>query len=148
MEVIEALGDAGRVGTSHLNVLPQELACADALPLEVLSKSLQVFLTARTWGTHQENAAHLVHLDFLEKELERVLGSLDDELLEVVLKEFVDLMLVQVLLNRLHVVELLHFIHLAFGVVSQSCLQRAAKLLKFESKFIYNHSVFSFVPLL
>ena len=72
-----------------------------------------MLLTARTWRAHQKDPTHLVHLDFLEEELERVLGSLHNELLEVVLEHLVDLVLVQVVLNRLHVVELLHFIHLA-----------------------------------
>lgn len=53
----------------------------------------------------------MVHLDLLEKELEGVLGASDNQLLEEVLKQLVDLVVVQVTFNRLHVVELLHLVH-------------------------------------
>jgi len=117
LEIVEASGDASGMRSSRLDVLSQDLAHADALPVEVLSQSFEIFLTAATWGAHQENSPGLVHLDFLEQELEGVLGSLNDQLLEVILEHLVDLMLVQVLLNRLHVVELLHLIHLMLSQI-------------------------------
>ena len=110
--VVEAGGDAGGVGSVRLHVLAEELAGRDALPLEVLGDGLQVLLAAAAGGAQQENAANLVHLDLLEKELERILGAGHNELLEQVLEQLVDLVLFQVLLNRLHVVELLHLVHL------------------------------------
>ena len=96
----------------RLDVLAEQLASADALPLEVLGDSFKVLLTAAAWSAKKENTAHLVHLDLLKEELERVLRASNDQLLEKVLEELVDLVLLKVLLNRLHVVELLHLVHL------------------------------------
>ena len=59
----------------------------------------------------------MVHLDLLEKELEGVLGASDNQLLEEVLKQLVDLVVVQVTFNRLHVVELLHLVHILYSSV-------------------------------
>ena len=59
----------------------------------------------------------MVHLDLLEKELKRVIRSGDDKLLEKILKELVNLVLVQIVLNRLHVVELLHLVHILYSSV-------------------------------
>ena len=110
--VVEAGGDAGGVRAVRLDVLAEQLASADALPLEVLGDSFKVLLTAAAGSAKKENTAHLVHLDLLKKELERVLRASNDQLLEKVLEELVDLALLKVLLNRLHVVELLHLVHL------------------------------------
>ena len=109
--VVEAGGDACGVGAVRLDVLAEQLASADALPLEVLGDSFKVLLTAATGSAKKENTADLVHLDLLQEELEGVLGAGNDELLEEVFEELVDLVLLEVLLNRLHVVELLHLIH-------------------------------------
>ena len=109
--VVEAGGDACGVGAVRLDVLAEQLASADALPLEVLGDSFKVLLTAAAGSAKKENTADLVHLDLLEKELEGILGAGDDQLLEQVLEQLVHLVLLQVLLNRLHVVELLHFVH-------------------------------------
>ena len=70
-------------------------------------------MALRAWSSEEEDAAHLVHLDLLKKELERVLRSRHNNLLQEVFKKLIDLVLFQVLLDRLHVVELLHFVHLA-----------------------------------
>ena len=114
--VVEAGGDACGVGAVRLNVLAEQLASADTLPLEVLGDSFKVLLTAAARSAKKENTADLVHLDLLQEELEGVLGAGNDELLEEVFEELVDLVLLEVLLNRLHVVELLHLVHLCLFV--------------------------------
>ena len=80
--VVEALANAFGVRTGGLDVLSEELARRNAFPLEVLGKSLQVFLAAGTGSSHQENASHLLHLDLLQNELHGVFGTSDDKLLE------------------------------------------------------------------
>ena len=104
----------------RLDVLAEQLASADTLPLEVLGDSFKVLLTATAGSAKKENTAYLVHLDLLKQELERVLRASNDQLLEKVLEELVDLALLKVLLNRLHVVEFLHLVHLCFFVRIQS----------------------------
>ena len=118
--VVEAGGDACGVGAVRLDVLAEQLASADALPLEVLGDSFKVLLTAAAGSAKKENTADLVHLDLLQEELEGVLGAGNDELLEEVFEELVDLVLLEVLLNRLHVVELLHLVHLCLFVCANS----------------------------
>ena len=53
----------------------------------------------------------LIHLDLLEEELMRVIRARNNELLEQVFKELIHLILFEIVLNRLHVVEFLHLIH-------------------------------------
>ena len=91
--VVEAGRDAGGVRAVRLDVLAEQLASADALPLEILSDSFKVLLTAAARSAKKENTAYLVHLDLLKQELERVLRASNDQLLEKVLKELVDLAL-------------------------------------------------------
>lgn len=92
-------------------MLTEELADRDALPFKVLADGLHVLLTLATRGTKEEHTADLVHLDLLEEEFEGFLRAGHDQLLKEVLKELIHLVLFQVLLNRLHVVELLHLVH-------------------------------------
>ncbi len=115
--IVEALADALGMRTAGLDVLSEELASRNAFPLEVLRKGLQVFLAAGAGRSHQENTSHLLHLDLLKNELHGVLGTGHDKLLKQILEKLVNLVLVQVLLNRLHVVELLHFLHFRFQIL-------------------------------
>lgn len=79
--IVEALANALGMRTAGLDVLSEELASRNAFPLEVLGKSLQVFLAAGARRSHQENASHLLHLDLLQNELHGVLGTSNDKLL-------------------------------------------------------------------
>ena len=56
--MFEALLYAGGVGAVGLHVLAEELASRDALPFEVLGKSLKVFLTVGARGAEEEDAAN------------------------------------------------------------------------------------------
>ena len=52
-----------------------------------------------------------LRLNLLKKEFKGLLWLVDDQLLEEVLKHLVDLVLFEVLLDRLHVVKFLEFVH-------------------------------------
>lgn len=58
------------------------------------------------------NRRTLLLLELVGDEVKRVVGLVDDDLLEEVLEELVDLLLFKVRLDLLHVVEFLEFVHL------------------------------------
>ena len=62
LEVVEALLDAICVGATGLDMVTEKLSRADAFPLEVLGEGFEVFLSVRSGGAEQENAANLVSL--------------------------------------------------------------------------------------
>lgn len=95
-----------------LDVFSEKFASSDAFPFEVFGQGLQVFLAAAARSSHKENTAHGIHLDLLQDKLERVFGAGNDELLQKILEKLIDLVFIEVLFNRLHVVELLHLVHL------------------------------------
>ena len=112
LEVVEALSDASGVWATVLDVLTEELSDSNAFPFEVLADCLHIFLALASGGTKKEDSANLVHFDLLKEELKRIIRTGNDKLLKKVFEKFVDLIFLKVLLDRLHVVELLHFVHL------------------------------------
>lgn len=59
----------------------------------------------------------LLLLKFVGDEVERLVGLVDDQLFQEVLEELVDLLLLEVRLDLLHVVEFLQFVH--FKIITQ-----------------------------
>ena len=111
LEIVEALLDAISVGTSSLDMIAKELASADTFPFEVLGESLEVLLTVRSWCTEQEYASNLLLLNLLKHELKRVIGSRHNQLLEKVFEELIHSVVLEVLLDGVHIVELLFLVH-------------------------------------
>ena len=58
LEAVEALLNADSMRALGLDVLAEELARRDALPLKVLGKRLQVLLSAGTGSAKEEDAAN------------------------------------------------------------------------------------------
>ena len=103
-----------------MNVFAEDFADGDLLPMEVTRDLLQMLLSIAAGGTEEEDAANLAHLDPLQQELIGLIWARYNHLLQEILEQFIHLVLLQVRLDRLHVVELLHLVHRVFFSVTKS----------------------------
>ena len=92
-------------------MIAEELARANTLPFEVLGEGFEVFLAVSSWCTKQEYATNLVLLYLRKHKLEGVIGARHNQLLEKVLKELIHSVVLEVFLNRVHIVKLLILVH-------------------------------------
>ena len=77
-----------------------------------------MLLSIAARGTEEEDAANRVHFDLLQQELVGLIWARHNHLLQEILEQLIHLVLLEVRLDRLHVVELLHFVHCVFFSVT------------------------------